>query len=225
MAESTVRLFANMAQNGIRVNMECKGWDTSILLRFWKADSKEVSLKIEASVAEEMRERLVVGEEFWAIFETNTRVRTFRSHITFIHVDETGRALGLRVATPAEVSTEDRRRAYRIPKVSPNVARAAVTTGGKTYELGILNLFVVGVLGRLDRQLAEDLPEDAAYKIKLTTAADSIVIGAVFRRRTPYGSVAFEFPGSYTMGELSPKPALARIVRNCELRWLRKRTG
>jgi len=223
MATPPTDLFKRLARTGARLNAEPAGWDRGVLLRFWRVEDGAMVLKLESALRED--QQLARGLPFWAVFENMGRVRTFTSEIVEVVHKPDGTVAGLRCRLPDEVKSEDRRRAFRVPKVPPFAVRATLHSGEQTWPTRVVNLSVLGVLLEFPEPVAAALSEEAPYKLVLETFEGNATVGAIMVRRSRRGRLAFRFPASTKMGEVSPSPELARVVRFAELVWMRRRNG
>lgn len=225
MSSAPIDLFTRLARKGARLNAEPKGWDHAILLRFWRVEGDSLVLKVEAGLSEDEEEALQPGLPIWAVFENMGRVRTFDAEILEVVRPDEGPVAGIRCTLPDKVQAEDRRKAFRVPRIPPFALRATLVSGEREWTCTVSNLSVLGALLVFPEGVAESLQDEAPYKLELETFEANAAIGCRFARRTRTGKIAVRFPSSLRMGEVSPPPDLAKVVRLCELIWLRKRQG
>lgn len=223
MSTPPTDLFKRLARQGVRLNAEPEGWERGVLLRFWRVESDALILKLESKVDDP--DALVAGMRFWGVFENIGRVRTFTSQILEVVRRPDGAIAGLRCSIPDEVRSEDRRRAFRVPRIFPFAVRGTLVSGDQSWPCTIKNLSVLGVLLDFPAEVADALADEVPYHLQIDTFEGSAKIGARVVRRTRNGGIAMRFPSATNMGEVAPPPDLARVVRTAELIWLRKRQG
>lgn len=221
MATPPTDLFTRLARKGARLNVQPKDWERAILLRFWRVEGTTMILKIES----ELPAPLTVGLPVWGVFENMGRVRTFTSDVVEVVRKPDDSIVGIRISVPDEVKSEDRRRAFRVPKVAPFAVRATLQSGDHVWQPVVVNLSVLGVLIQLPEEIAKALDDGAPYKLVFDTFEGSATVGAQVVRRVRGGKIALKFPGSIKMGEVAPSPDLAKVVRFAELLWMRRRGG
>lgn len=205
--------------NGTRLSAQPADWDFGVGVQFWTVDDHGLLLKVVVPLE---AGRVPAGTQLWCIFESHGRARTFRTVLREEILKDSGALAGWRVDVPDTIGTEDRRRAFRVPKVLG--LQATLHMGDRAWPVPVKNLSVLGALVELPDAVADILPDRATYTLALDTGEGACRTPARIARRAR-GGVALHFPGSLRLGEVRPKPDLARMVRVAELRWLRKRSG
>lgn len=225
MSNPPIEQLVRLAKKGVRINLQPEGWEEALPLRLWRATPQRLTLKLERRRDAPPEKPLREKQEVWGVMENRGRVQTFRSTLLELIRDDTGRLVALACATPDVISTNDRRRAFRVPKIPIGVLQAVLERGDHTWEVRVCNLSVLGASLELPAELADSFDEDAPYSLRLITDELEARMGARFVRHTKASRISVRFPSALRLGEVSPPPSLARIVRICELSWLRHRNG
>lgn len=205
--------------NGTRLSAQPADWDVGVGAQFWRVDDAGLLLRIIVPLE---AGRIAPSTPLWCIFESHGRARTFRTVLREEVLKDDGALAGWWVDVPDTLGTEDRRRAFRVPRVVG--VQATLHLGNRAWPVPVRNLSVLGALVDLPHAVVDVLPVDATYRVQIETGEGACRIAARFVRRARNG-LALQFPGSVRLGEVRPKPELARVVRIAELRWLRKRAG
>lgn len=221
MAErAPVDLMERLCSQGVRLSGEPSTIGKGVGLRFWKVENGAVVLKVEVDLAPEAAP---VGTKLWCVFENVGRTRTFRTVIRQVVLRPDGRLAAWHVDMPSELKSEDRRRAYRVPVIVG--ARFILELGDRQWPCTCRNMSVCGALLQLPEAVADALPDEARYTVVIDTFESTARPVGRIARRGKDGRVAVFFPKAVVMGEVKPPPDLAKVARELELRWLRKRSG
>lgn len=219
---SMFRLVERLCKQGGRVNAQPAGWDFALPLRFWRVEGGQLVVKVESHLEPE---RLPSGTQIWCVFEDMGRTRTFRTRIEEPVLRPDGRLAAFKIGMPDSIASEDRRRAFRVPLIVPNVVTMSLTMGDRMWRPELRNICVTGALVKFHPAVADALPDRGRYQMILNAASTNAKVGAKVVRRAKDGRIAFVFPGSTQLGEVVPPPDLGKVVRTLELAWLRRRSG
>ena len=216
------RLLERLCKQGGRLNAQPDGWDFALQLRFWRVEGGQLVVKVESHLEPE---RLAAGSKIWCVFEDLGRTRTFSTRIEEHVLRPDGRLAAFKVSMPNAIASQDRRRAFRVPLIVPNVVTVSLTLGDRMWRPELRNISVTGALLKFHPAVADALPDRGRYELILNAAGTNAKVGAKVVRRAKDGRIAIYFPASTQLGEVVPPPDLGKVVRTLELAWLRRRSG
>lgn len=222
MTDAIRDLFQRLCRQGQRVNVQPESWELAFPARMWKVEDGALVLKLEAEFETLDLPR---SSEVWAVFEHQGRIRTFRTRVLGVADKPDGTPAAVRLEAPRQVGSEDRRKAYRVPHLPKPELKAALVSGRRTWRPNMRNLSVTGAMFALPAAVTETLKDDGRYVLVLEMDSQIAKINCIITRKETDGRCAVFFPGALRMGDVVPPPDLARIVRLCELTYLRKRSG
>ncbi|MFK7928458.1 MAG: PilZ domain-containing protein [Myxococcota bacterium] len=224
MTDAIQELFQRLCRQSQKAHVQPEDWPAALPFRFWKVDKDAFELKLETEL-EAGGLDLPRACEVWGLFENMGRIRTFRTTVIDVIDGPEGHPVAIRCVLPTTVGSEDRRKAYRVPQLPKEGLKAALVSGRRTWRPKLRNLSVTGAMFQLPPAVTDALPEEGRYVLMLEMNSQIAKVNCVIRRKESDGRCAVSFPGALRMGEVVPPPDLAKIVRLCEMSWLRRRSG